>query len=68
MSRQKPTGKEGFVPKKVDWRTLEIVNLNAAGVDAGDGENWVAISPDRNMEGCGVLDALPEIRVRRAAG
>jgi hypothetical protein len=34
----------------VDWRTLEIVNLNAAGIDAGDGENWVAISPDRNME------------------
>ena len=39
-----------FVPKKVDWKALEIVHPHAAGIDVGDGEHWVAISPDRDAE------------------
>jgi transposase len=51
MSRKKPTGKQkGSVPKKVDWKALEIVHPDAAGIDVGGGEHWVAMSPDRDAE------------------
>jgi transposase len=51
MSRKKPVGKQkGSVQKKVDWRALEIVHPDAAGIDVGGSEHWVAVSPDRDPE------------------
>ena len=51
MSRNKPTGKQKeSVQKKVDWKALEIVHPDAAGIDVGGSEHWVAISPDRDPE------------------
>jgi len=51
MRRKKPTGKQkGSAPKKVNWKALEIVHPDAAGIDVGGSEHWVAISPDRDPE------------------
>jgi transposase len=51
MSAKKPTGKQkGSVRKKVDWKALEIVHPDAAGIDVGGSEHWVAVSPDRDPE------------------
>ena len=51
MSRTKPTSKpKGAVQKKVDWKALEIVHPDAAGIDVGGSEHWVAVSPDRDRE------------------
>ena len=51
MNKNKPTGKQKkSVPKKVDWKALEIVHPNAAGIDVGGSEHWVAIRPDRDPE------------------
>jgi transposase len=51
MSRQKPAGmQKRSVPKKGDWKALEIVHPDAAGVDVGGSEHWVAISPNRDPE------------------
>ena len=38
------------VPRKVDWKALEIVHPDAAGIDVGGSEHWVAVSPDRDPE------------------
>src|SRR3984893_7007214 len=49
MSRNKPAGKQkGSAQKKVDWKALDIVHPDAAGIDIGGSEHWVAISPDRD--------------------
>ena len=51
MRANKPTGKQKrSVPKKVDWKALEVVHPDAAGIDVGGSEHWVAISPDRDPE------------------
>ena len=51
MRANKPTGKpKKSVSKKVDWKALEIVHPDAAGIDVGGSEHWVAISPDRDPE------------------
>ena len=51
MSRQKLAGmQKRSVPKKGDWKALEIVHPDAAGVDVGGSEHWVAISPNRDPE------------------
>jgi transposase len=34
--------------KKLDWKALEIIHPDAAGIDIGGSEHWVAISPDRD--------------------
>jgi transposase len=34
----------------VDWKALQIVHSDAAGIDVGGSEHWVAISPDRDAE------------------
>jgi transposase len=52
---------EGSAQKKVDWKALEIVHPDAAGIDVGGSEHWVAISPDRDPEpvrrfGCFTVD------------
>jgi transposase len=49
MNRKGPAGK-GSVKKKVDWKALEIVHPDAAGIDVGGSEHWVAVSPDRDDE------------------
>jgi len=51
MSRKKLRGKQkGSVQKKTDWKALEIVHPDAAGIDVGGSEHWVAVSPDRDPE------------------
>jgi transposase len=51
VSRKKPTGKQNrSAQKRVDWKALEIVHPDAAGVDVGGSEHWVAISPERDLE------------------
>jgi transposase len=51
VSRKKPTGKQNrSAQKRVDWKALEIVHPDAAGIDVGGSEHWVAISPDRDPE------------------
>jgi transposase len=51
VSKKKPTGKQkGSAPKRVDSKALEIVHPDAAGIDVGGSEHWVAISPDRDPE------------------
>jgi len=37
-------------PKKVDWKALEIVHPEAAGIDVGGSEHWVAINPSLDPE------------------
>jgi len=51
MSKNKPTGpQKGSARNKVNWKTLEIVHPDAAGIDVGGSEHWVAVSPDRDPE------------------
>src|SRR5215469_11935222 len=51
MSANQPTGaKKKSVPKKVDGKALEVVHPDAAGIDVGGSEHWVAVSPDRDPE------------------
>ena len=51
MTKKKPTGpQQGSARKKVDWKALDIVHPEAAGIDVGGGEHWVAVSPDRDSE------------------
>ena len=63
MNGKKQAGKsaKGFARRKVDWKMLEIVHPDAAGIDVGGSEHWVAISPDRDPEpvrrfGCFTVD------------
>jgi transposase len=37
-------------PKTVDWKVMDILHPDAAGIDVGGNEHWVAISPDRDAE------------------
>jgi transposase len=52
MRKTKPTGnkKKEPVRNKVDWKALEVVHPDAAGIDVGGSEHWVAVSPDRDAE------------------
>jgi hypothetical protein len=51
MSRKKPAGRrDQSVRKKVDWKALEIVHPEAAGIDVGGSEHWVAINPEPDAE------------------
>ena len=47
MSRKKATGEQSD-GKKVDWKSLEAMHPDAAGIDIGGSEHWVAISPEGN--------------------
>ena len=79
MNRRKPADKQKrSTHRKVDWKALEIVHQDAAGIDVGGSEHWVAISPDRDSEpvrrfGCFTRDLhemaqwLVEKRVRSVA-
>lgn len=49
--RKKTRGKQKRAARKqVDWKALDIVHPDAAGIDVGGSEHWVAISPDRDAE------------------
>ena len=48
MSKKEPAGKQkGSAAKRMDWKALEILHPDAAGIDVGGSEHWVAISPER---------------------
>src|SRR5437016_12277066 len=49
MSKKRPAGKSP-ASRHVDWKALEIVHPDAAGIDVGGSEHWVAIRPDRDAE------------------
>ena len=50
-SRKKPTGKTKPSGRaKVDWKVLDILHPDAAGIDVGGREHWAAVSPDRDAE------------------
>jgi transposase len=51
MSKKKvPAEQKQSGGKKVDWRALEVMHPDAAGIDVGGSEHWVAISPERDPE------------------
>ena len=50
MNRKKSGGRPKGSVQKVDWKALEIVHPDAAGIDVGGSEHWVAISPERDAE------------------
>jgi len=51
MNKKGPRGKQQkSVPRSADWKALEIVHPDAAGIDVGGSEHWVAVSPERDAE------------------
>jgi transposase len=51
MSRNEPTGpQKRSVRQNVNWKALEIVDPDAAGIDVGGSAHWVAVSSDRDPE------------------
>src|SRR5437773_6724445 len=52
MMKKRKLASEAEKPRreKVDWKTLEIVHPDAAGIDIGGREHWVAISPERDED------------------
>jgi len=51
MSRKVQSKKENRPAQpKVDWKALEVMHPDAAGIDIGGSEHWVAISPDRDEQ------------------
>ena len=51
MNKKATAGKEKkSVRRNVDWKALEIVHADAAGIDIGGSEHWVAVSPERDAE------------------
>ena len=51
MRKKKPRApQKGSARAKVDWKALDIVHPEAAGIDVGGSEHWVAISPERDPE------------------
>jgi len=51
MSKKAPKGEgKKSVRKNVDWKALEVVHPDAAGIDVGGSEHWVAVSPERDAE------------------
>lgn len=60
MRRKEPAGKQGRpVREKVNWKALDIVHPEAAGIDVGGSEHWVAVNPERDPEpvrGCFTAD------------
>jgi len=50
MSKKKPAGRKKQSAPKVDLAALDIVHPEAAGIDVGGSEHWVAIDPGRDTE------------------
>ena len=69
MNKKRPRGKkEKSAPQQTDWKALEIMHPDAAGIDIGGSEHWVAISPERDPEPVRCLAALRPICGRWRAG
>ena len=49
MNRKKSADKQKESVQKKDWKALEIVHPDAAGIDVGGSEHWVAVSPERDV-------------------
>ena len=49
-SRTRSADKQKAVQRNVDWKSLQVVHSDAAGIEVGGSEHWVAISPDRDPE------------------
>ena len=50
MKKKRVSGPQKGSATKVDWKALDVVHPEAAGIDVGGSEHWVAISPDRDPE------------------
>ena len=50
MSKERGKTPEKGAKPKIDWKALEIVHPDAAGIDIGGSEHWVAISPERDEQ------------------
>ena len=50
MSNKVAKSKQKKSVRKVDWKALEIVHPEAAGIDIGGSEHWVAVNPERDAE------------------
>jgi len=51
MSKRVPAGRKSKLGKeRLDWKALDIVHPDAAGIDIGGSEHWVAVSPERDQE------------------
>ena len=44
----------------VDWKALDIVHPDAAGIDIGGSEHWVAISPERDEQPVRCFDCFTQ--------
>lgn len=50
-NRNRNSGNAGAADKpKMDWKELEVVHPDAAGIDIGGSEHWVAIRPEGDPE------------------
>jgi len=51
VNKKGKSGNRGPAEKpKIDWKALDVVHANAAGIDIGGSEHWVAINPERDPE------------------
>jgi transposase len=50
MKEKKAAGKKKQSGREVDWKALEVMHPDAAGIDIGGSEHWVAINPNRDVE------------------
>jgi hypothetical protein len=66
MSRGKPTDqRKGTVRKNVDWKALEIVYPDAAGIDVGGHEHWVCAK--HKVRGLGT-GRFPDVHLHNVLG
>ena len=71
--KRKSARKSKSGQNNLDWKALEIVHPDAAGIDIGGDEHWVAINPDRDPEpvrsfGCFTADLRELGRVAGGKG
>ena len=68
MRKTELTGpQKGSVRAKVDWKALDVVHPEAAGIDVGGSEHWVAArTAIRSRRGAS--DVLPRISARWRGG
>src|ERR1700688_4617363 len=59
MRGKRPAGKQKrSTQTNMDWKALEIVHPDAAGIDIGGSEHWVAISPERDEQSVRCFDCF----------
>ena len=50
MNRKKAGRQDPVIWNRADGKAVEIIHPEAAGIDVGGSEHWVAISPERDTE------------------